>query len=347
VGNLWQMTTGESGYFRNDDLPVIVATRGYRAYSSEGHVEVIANHRGNHTRQRQLVVGIQGFPWMKAKGLRPMGNPMEVLILRPGTHVRRLETHAGRGSGPYPAWHSNVATAGAAAEGVQLMARIRPNSVFVMEGQSDYEQGWELSAQWDRYESEPGFVPEWPEEHRGDLFTDEALLAAALRRKAFSSGGRPVDSLGRLFVYLNLLIGDDRSFWSDGKGWVDQLVPATVIQMVGGGQLERERILAQTMGEADSDLEVIKTIVLPLVDAMRQEGWKLLVDDSVANHFLVPVAPDGEVLAAGFGLVHGPKEYEATMIGLSDLSDEEKEALLAKLEAQDRESRYWIAKVGA
>jgi len=175
VGNLWQLTEGAyDGVFRNEDMPVIVATRGYAAQSSGGFVEVLADFRGEGTRLRTHVIGLQGMPFQKRKGLCVLRSPMEVLVLRPGTNIVRLDTHARRKSGE--GWHSNPATAAAARKGIELRAKIRPNSVFIVEGQSDYAQAWELVAEAEEAYTEP-FAPDFPEEFRAERFTAGAATA--------------------------------------------------------------------------------------------------------------------------------------------------------------------------
>jgi hypothetical protein len=175
VGNLWQLTEGSSyGVFRNEDLSLIIPTRGYQAKTTAGFVEVVADYRGDNSRLRTYVIGLQGMPFQKRKGLCVLRSPMEVLVLRPGTNIVQLDTHARpKDSG---GWHSNPATAAAARKGIELRAKIRPNSVFIVEGQSDYAQAWELVAEHEAY-TEP-FAPDFPEEFRADRFTAEAEAKA-------------------------------------------------------------------------------------------------------------------------------------------------------------------------
>jgi len=176
VGNLWQLTEGAYGVFRNEDMPVIVATRGYQAKTTAGFVEVVADYRGDNTRVRTYVIGIQGMPFQKRKGLCVLRNPMEVLVLRPGTNIVMLDTHARRKPGE--GWHSNPATAAAARKGIELRAKIRPNSVFIVEGQSDYAQAWEFCLERDYEEDyQKPFIPEFPEEFRAERFTAGAATA--------------------------------------------------------------------------------------------------------------------------------------------------------------------------
>lgn len=323
VGNLWQLTEGAyDGVFRNADMPIIVATRGYTAQSSAGFVDVVTDYRGDNTRIRTHVVGIQGMPFQKKKGLSAMSNPMEVIVLRPGTNIAALDTHARRKPGE--GWHSNPETANAAIQGIKLRAAIRPNSVFVLEGQSDYAQAWELAAEHETYKDP--FEPDFPEEFRAERFTEEAFVAAALRAKSRRKAESDEEAKGTYFVYLNLLLADGK-FWSDGKCWADQLLPEFTRRLTG-----------ERLGE------IIKSIA----DAMRDDGWRLGIDTTVANHFLQAMSPEGKVVVSGWGAVHGPKEYEAGLIALAeDLSEEMRSELLAKLEAQNSTDRGWIAHVGA
>lgn len=321
IGNLWQLTT-DNGEFR-PELPVIVAVRGYSAKSSAGFVDVVKDihggyRQGHPTRVHTYVLGIQGFPWQTHKSLRVLGDPMEVFVLRPETTMRQVETHARRKPGT--GWHSNRDTAGAARTAIELRAKARPESIFVVEGQSDYAQAWELVAPYNTYDEE--FVPEFPEEFRTDRFTDEALIAAALRTAArknapnYEEGGME----GVYFAYTNLILADVRT-------WGEKLFPWYTRQLVG---------------------ERLADIVRELADNMRAEGWKLAVDMTVANRFLNALDPEGKVVASGWGAVHGPKEYAAKLYEFADgNSEEERTKLLQELEEQDDNSRAWLNHIGA
>src|SRR3989344_2401684 len=165
VGNLWQLTA-ENEVFKPEML-ILVATRGYAAQSSDGFVDVVVNNRGWNTRVQTQIVGNQGMPWMEHKSLRICKTPIEVLVLRESTEISKLQTHANRkpGSG----WHSNHGSADAARKAIELRSKIRTYSVFVVEGQSDYAQAWELVAP---YEDKEPFVVDWPLEHNTTVFPE-------------------------------------------------------------------------------------------------------------------------------------------------------------------------------
>lgn len=328
VGNLWEMTADpRSRFFKNESLPVIVATRGYKARSSAGFVEVVADWKGDASRVRSHVLGVQGFPWQKtSKGLSVLGNPMEVLVLRPGTNICQLETHARREAGK--SWHSNLDCAAAAVTGVKLRSTARPKSVFVIEGQSDYAQAWELAAFNEAYAEK--FEPEFQEEFRSERFTLEELVFAGLRTNARRKGRGEMEKdqeriEATVFVYLNLLLADEPKFWQDGKGWKDSLLPWYTLHMVG----PRLREVAEY-----------------LADTLRKAGWKLGMDTSVGNHFL-QANKAGKMVVYGWGAVHGPKEYEGKLIELLDSTPEAKAELRSELEARDQSERAWTSHVGA
>lgn len=165
VGNLWQLTA-ENEVFKPEML-ILVATRGYAAQSSNGFVDTVINNRGWNTRIQAQIVGIQGMPWMEHKSLRVCKTPVEVLVLRESTEISPLQTHANRkpGSG----WYSNHASADAARKAIDLRSKIRPNSVFIVEGQSDYAQAWELATP---PEDTEGFAVDWPVEHNTTVFPE-------------------------------------------------------------------------------------------------------------------------------------------------------------------------------
>jgi len=128
VGKLWQLVR-EERIFRSD-LPILVAVRGYQAFSSNGFVTV-GWKRDSESEQTQSVIGVQGFPWMFNKALKPCKS-WEVSFLRQGAEIREVVTHA-RCDERGRMWHSNVATASAAEAAIQLRSKIFPLSVFVLE----------------------------------------------------------------------------------------------------------------------------------------------------------------------------------------------------------------------
>lgn len=169
VGGLWDLTSRDQGGRFTTDLPVLVAHRGYKAMSSYGHVTVL----GGDALPKNRVVGIQGMPWMKGKkSLRP-SKPIEVSVFA-GAKFFPVETHARRGEIPrvgYRHWHSNSASAEAATAALGIRAQLRPGSLFIQEGQSDYVRGWEIIPTSTE-------VPEFPAEHRGEIFVNPAETPA-------------------------------------------------------------------------------------------------------------------------------------------------------------------------
>lgn len=310
VGSLWQLTDVD-GVFRNADMPIIVALGGYAAQSSAGFVDVMLGYRGASTRIHTHIVGIQGMPFQKKKGLSAMSNPMEVIVLRPGTNITALDTHARRKPGKM--WHSNSATAKAAEAGVKLRTAIRPNSIFVLEGQSDYAQAWELAAERSAYAE--SFSPEFPEEHRAEIFSSEKMLESAVRRLAKGSEGR------KALTYAVL-----RAAFRAGKGagFVADF-PVAVRKILGEEEIER--------------------IVEERVSAYEAEGWKFGFDMSLANHFTRVVAPDGTT-TDGTALFHAPS-VERSLLELSTLNSvEEKQKMLSStdgVEESVEDPPYWRA----
>jgi len=300
VGNLWQLTEGGAyGVFRNEDMPVIVATRGYAAQSSGGFVEVLADFRGEGTRLRTHVIGLQGMPFQKRKGLSVMSNPMEVLVLRPGTNIVMLDTHARRKPGE--GWHSNPATANAAIQGIKLRSAIRPNSVFVLEGQSDYAQAWELTAEHEAY-AEP-FTPDFPEEFRAERFTAGALAQAFVRRM---DAARQVFclALGKVAETIQPL-----DYW----GWVRSQIQSIVGINHDG---------------------LWKTFVAGAADALErklEEGYSLRLTPEVGRSRVEIVSPSGETSTEylDLGCDGDPTRYviENLLLDFAGNSDDEKVAI--------------------
>ncbi|MAG44957.1 hypothetical protein CL633_03665 [bacterium] len=295
VGNLWQLTA-ENNFFENSELPVIVATRGYSAQSSAGHVKVLADYHGEQTRIRTHVVGIHGFHWMNKKSLRALGNPMEILVLRPGTNIRSVHTHAGRGSGPYPAWHSNPATADAAAMALEILSEIRPSSVFIAEGQSDYVQAWELSAQWDQYRDNPEFCIEFPAEHRAEMFTPAKLFERAL----WYRGTKSVDEIdvhetrGLLYIYCNLI------FASGGTGgdWPKSLLSDSMRAVLG---------------------DEIFSLAGHMMTDLSDEGWTLHGKIAYDDLYIEAMHEDG--LTRSWGRLDGTPEMIEVVRGACEMHD--------------------------
>jgi hypothetical protein len=167
VGNLWQLTA--NGYPFRPNMPVIVTTRGYSAMSSAGFVDVVAEYSQYLSALKAQIVGIQGMPWMEHKGLKRCKTAIDAYVLPANTEITQLNTHAGRKPGA--GWHSNTATAFAARQGIALRSKLRRESVFVVEGQSDYAQAWELNVP---YNEMPNTDLDWPWEHRMDMFVESS-----------------------------------------------------------------------------------------------------------------------------------------------------------------------------
>lgn len=311
VGPLWKLTDAD-GVFRNAGMPIIVAMRGYAAQSSEGFVGIVADPRGDRTRIHTNIVGIQGMPFQKkGKGLSVMASPMEVTVLRPGTNITLIETHARRKSGRV--WHSNSSTAAAAVEGIRLRSIIRPNSIFVVEGQRDYAQAWELMAEHSAYAEK--FSPEFPEEHRASIFSSEKMLESAVRRLAKGSESRMVLTYAVLCAAYRA--GQTVAFVAD--------FPETTRRLLGDEEIRR---IAEE-----------KSL------AYEAAGWKVGFDMSLANHFTRVVGPNG-VEATGMALFHAPS-VERALSELSTLnSEEEKQKMLSSSDGAEEsveEPSYWHA----
>lgn len=167
VGKLSRLT--KNGELKNEELPILVATRGYHARSSAGYVEVVTDWRGDWNPIRN-VVGIQGMPWREKKGLALLAKPIQVRVLRPGTNIIPVAVHS----------NSNPATAQAALAGMKLRSKVEPEAVFVAEGQSDQALVWRLVGYHEIYKTK--FEPTFPEEHRLDRFSDEAILEKVVYR---------------------------------------------------------------------------------------------------------------------------------------------------------------------
>lgn len=177
LGPLWLLLK-EAGGELKPELPILVSTKGYKAQSSEGFVDVFA---GNRTGSKQNVIGIQGFPWMKTGALNPVREPFQVVVLRPGTNIREVNAqyrwiHEGGGFGHT----SNRRAATAAYEGLALLVKARPQMVVVSSGQSDYTGGIQFIGYYTLYEDSWQAV--WPEEHQRHMFGDYEALAAHIAR---------------------------------------------------------------------------------------------------------------------------------------------------------------------
>ncbi|HEU0085659.1 MAG TPA: hypothetical protein VFQ59_01730 [Candidatus Paceibacterota bacterium] len=163
IGMLGDLTV--SGVFKNLDMPIIIPVTGYKAQSSSGFVEIVRRD----SRLSTHVLGSLSMPFFgQKKCLTVLPIPVEVLILDIGTHVKLLETHG----------NSNSGSAFAAEKGIRLKSQIKSESVFILEGQSDYVCGWEL---YQNREIER-ILPNFPEEHRSEMFSGKNLAYAFTRR---------------------------------------------------------------------------------------------------------------------------------------------------------------------
>ncbi|MCB0323208.1 MAG: hypothetical protein KDD69_06520 [Bdellovibrionales bacterium] len=136
------------------DMPIIVLMSGYGAQCSGGFVAV-HTPQGAETLE---VAGGAGFGYekdetRKGDALRPFRSRLRAVILPSGSQIRRLPTHA----------NSNSATAKAARQGMALLGQTK---IVIAEGQSDRAQGWVI-------ETSGAALPEFPVEHRNDVFTVE------------------------------------------------------------------------------------------------------------------------------------------------------------------------------
>ena len=156
VGTLWDFS--KKCHQPPAGVPIILVPKGYEALSSGGFVDVVWKDDVHWA--STYVVGAQGM--MGRRALGPI-SPIQVLVLPDSTWIEVVDTHA---SG-YP--HSNPATAAAAVAGIELRTQLRPSSIFVIEGQSDYAVAFELIPQ---PREKLGELPEFPEEHRKDIFPE-------------------------------------------------------------------------------------------------------------------------------------------------------------------------------
>ncbi|MCK5412811.1 MAG: hypothetical protein KAI57_00365 [Candidatus Pacebacteria bacterium] len=171
VGDLIEITKEEK--FK-PEMPVIIPLKGYKAQESAGFVNVCPSIRTYSASVFTTEIhGIQGMSWQKYKGLVKLKRPINAIVLPSTTVFTQLVTHAS-------SWgHSNPNTAEAAIKAVELMARFKPLSVFIEEGQSDYTLAWEVSpGKGEAYEKiENEFSPLFEEEKCSDPIGGiEALL---------------------------------------------------------------------------------------------------------------------------------------------------------------------------
>jgi len=287
IGSLSLLT--QENELKNEDLPILVATRGYAAQSSAGFVEVVSE---GHKQQKMQIVGFQGMPWQKKGGLSVASHPMEVLVLRPGTNIMKVATHSSGRRG-----HSNPATAEAAIVGLKMRAKSEQNSVFILEGQSDYTQAWKLAAYYTAYEEE--WTPEFPVEHRLDRFSDAVMALAYVRR---------FDVSRQVFA---LALGEvsNRIMEKDSWSWVQEFVRPNT-------GLEWNQWSTFQTGASDA------------LQSLVSEGYSFSVVPQGNRTSLEVTSPDGEketyILDLGPKGITSHYVVENILLEMSDNTDEEK-----------------------
>ncbi len=295
VGTLNQLVEG--GTFYNDDFPIIVLTGGYHARSRAGFVSVVVSSYGGADQRgtRENVVGMLGMPFQKGKGLMVLSEPLEALVLPAGTHIRAVSTHG----------NSNPASADAADAAVRMRADINRSSVFVMEGQSDYVQAFELFRP--RF-AEDRAIPVFPEEHQTDRFDDASLVRAALRKIA---RGETRDAReGQVFLNATRMVAGE-------KDLADHCLTRFVKRVVGNR---------------------LNDGIFDAYNVMKEEGWRVKPFIDGFNEMAIKaVSPDGEVVASFSGIYQNPESLERILeISLELLTHEEDRAIEAYI-SQRRE----------
>lgn len=150
----------------NTSMPVLIIGDGYKAISSEGHVNVSFGKTVERTSRPTIVVGMQDFN-APLRAVRPQ--------LASFYEAGRLMRDRGMGN-------SNAWTAAATAAGIDLLLQADPRSILFMEGQSDYEKVVRLLPENPKarlYELVD--LLEVDKEHRGSHFTYEAIVADMIR----------------------------------------------------------------------------------------------------------------------------------------------------------------------
>jgi hypothetical protein len=143
--------------------PVLVCTREFSAHTSAGFTGV----KGR--RAPTPIVGVMG--WWKG-GLKVLRNPWGCHVLPAGSTIVHHEVHQ----------HSNAQTAAAVSAAAVLMGQMRPQSIFIEEGQSDYSCLYEVRHE----ESAPELV--FPDEHQAEKFSDGELAVKFLGYRAEDAG---------------------------------------------------------------------------------------------------------------------------------------------------------------
>jgi hypothetical protein len=135
------------------EMPIITNVKGFKAEKSSGFAEVLYNPGSLKPLAyiETTVVGVCGFPWMHNPSLKHFTEPMPVLVHRSGTFVRRIKTHT----------NFNSYTAEAAKEGIKLLALRNTQAAYLIEGQSNWTNGWEITASPPELYTKPPFQPQW------------------------------------------------------------------------------------------------------------------------------------------------------------------------------------------
>lgn len=284
---------------RNLDYPILVVG-SYQARSSAGHVTPLGAENHNSV----VWIGGAGFGFTsqteegknvhKGFGLRPFAFPLTGTLLPAGTRLEKVETHR----------NSNPGTAEAAFAGLKLQAELNTRLFILAEGQSDYTSAYSFEV------PEGAEHPEFPQEHRTDIFSSEKMFNAAVRRLVKGDEGRK--ALTFAIMRAGYRAGKDASFIGG--------LPAAVCEILGDEEIER--------------------IVEEQVAAYEAEGWKFGYDMSLANHFTRAISPDGKTTDGSALFNFGGVEEE--FLALATLnSDEEKRDMRTSNLAARLESYFW------
>jgi len=279
--------------------PVLVVG-SYAARSSAGHVTPIGAENHNSV----VWIGGAGFGFTsqneegknvhKGFGLRPFAFPLTGTLLPAGTRLEKVETHR----------NSNPGTADAAFAGLKLQSELNPRIFILAEGQSDYTSAYSFEV------PEDAGYPEFPQEHRTDIFSSEKMLNAAVCRLVKGDEGRKALTLA--IMRAGYRAGKDASFVGG--------LPAAVREVLGD--------------------EEIKRIVEEQVSAYEAEGWRFGFDMSLGNHFTRVVSPDGKT-TDGSALFPSP-EVEESFLELSTLNSEEEKRNMRTSNLSNRlGSHFW------
>lgn len=264
------------------ESPIIVVGE-YQAKSSAGYVTVL----GGEKFLSIVWVGGAGFPG----GLKPFGYPVKGTIVPAGCRVDLVQVHH----------NSNPATAEAALKGLSLRAQLN-GSLYLVEGQSDCTSATSFEVQ------EDAEAPEFPEEHRSDIFSTEKMLDTVVRRIVRGDEGRKA-----------LIFAIMRAAYRAGKDADFIGIPPVIREILGN--------------------EEIKRIVEERVASMEAEGWKFGYDMSLSNHFTRTISPDGKE-TGGDALFREP-EVEESFLELSTLNSEEEKRNMRTSNLSNRLSLYF------